>query len=313
MAQILDVNSLIYIENGNNGTGWYIIPAGNDIESPLENGIFVEVINSRLTYTDGLPVSGILDIYLIYTPEVVAVQRLLSPILTAIDTTQNSEGPVKILLTNDVTYSDYEFPTDQSDGSAQPLSKIFILNRDVPITSIDHSEHEQNTDHYSMSVFNVAITFQNRDGTIATWTINQAEAIHSSGENPAQTTHHSQFKIGTDGPILTAREFIAAYQEAAPYFDVDSYIFTIDENQEDVDFTQAVTASNALNLDVLSEYKLEGAPQEFSISSAGIISFDGDGLDHETAPEEGYGFKVVATAPNGLTATANVTVFVGDV
>ena len=53
MAQILDVNSLIYLENGEYGSGWYIIPAGLDIEDPGANGDLVviagEVDNGVIT------------------------------------------------------------------------------------------------------------------------------------------------------------------------------------------------------------------------------------------------------------------------
>ena len=48
MAQILDVNSLIYLENGKNGSGWYIIPAGLDIKDPEANGEFVEIAGDKL-------------------------------------------------------------------------------------------------------------------------------------------------------------------------------------------------------------------------------------------------------------------------
>lgn len=37
MAQIIAANSLIYIEDGNFGAGWYIIPPGFDIENANEN------------------------------------------------------------------------------------------------------------------------------------------------------------------------------------------------------------------------------------------------------------------------------------
>ena len=50
MAQILDVNSLIYLENGESGSGWYIIPAGFDIEDPAANGDFVEIAGAICTY-----------------------------------------------------------------------------------------------------------------------------------------------------------------------------------------------------------------------------------------------------------------------
>ena len=57
---------------------------------PIDNGIFVEIIGSKLTYTNGLPVQGILDIYLIYTPEVAHDPRLFDPIIATIDNTQYS-------------------------------------------------------------------------------------------------------------------------------------------------------------------------------------------------------------------------------
>ena len=53
MAQIIGANSLIYIEDGNFGAGWYIIPPGFDIENAPENGIAVEVKNGLLVHKFG--------------------------------------------------------------------------------------------------------------------------------------------------------------------------------------------------------------------------------------------------------------------
>ena len=313
MAQILDVNSLIYIENGRNGTGWYIIQAGDDIQNPLDNGIFVEIIGGKLTYTNGLPVQGILDIYLIYTPEVAHDPRLFDPIIATIDNTQYSNGPVKILLTNDVVFSDYEFPTAISGANGQLVSTLLVFNPDVAITDVGHSEDAEDGQFADITAFNVTITFQNQDGTTATWTINQAELSYQFGDNPVTTNQNVKFKVGADGQIYTAREFVANYQQAAPFFEDDAPIFTIDENDGDVEFADAITATNPLNLLIINQFHLEGAPAGFAISDAGIISYNGDGLDYETSPEEGYRFTVVATAPNGLTASVTVTVNVADI
>ena len=313
MAQILDVNSLIYLENGKDGSGWYIIPAGHDIEDLQSNGELVEIAGDRFVYQNGLPVSGSVDIVLIYTSDSFANRDVIDEVLIAVDNTQSSNNPVKILLTNEYQYTDYEFSTDLQHEDGEIVQRIFVINPDVAITNIDHSEDSATNPLISTTDFNISITLQNSDGTTGTWVINQAETSISFAGNPAQVSQNSQFQLGADGDILTARAFITAYEVAAPFFEADSYSFSIDENVDDFDFTQAVTAKSSLNLALVTDYQLEGAPAGFSISDAGIISYDGNGFDYETAPENGYAFSVIATAPNGKTATSTVTVFVNDV
>ena len=143
MAQILDVNSLIYLENGESGSGWYIIPAGFDIEDPSENGELVEIAGDKLFYESGLPVSGADDIYLIYTSDIFANKTLVDDILIAIDNTQSSNNPVRILLTNDYQYADREFSSSLKNEDHETIQYIFVVNPDVAIANIDHSEDSE--------------------------------------------------------------------------------------------------------------------------------------------------------------------------
>ena len=319
MAQILNVNALTYIENGKDGSGWYIIPPSFDIENASENGIAVKIENGYLTHNTGdkygLPYSTIDDIYLIYSSKVFSDERLLNPILASIDKTKITNGPVKILITNDHIIEDMTFNQNIPGADGQPVSTTLVINRDVGILNVTSSENNEDDEDgvYEITVFNVVITFQNTDGSTATWNIKQAESVHQHGDGPIYTNQNTNFRLGADGDFYNAREFIDAVKASAPYFDADSLLYTLDENVADFDFAQAVIARSSLDLTLINSYALEGAPDGFTISSAGILSYDGNGLDHETAPEGGYQFNVIATAPNGATTTGVITVQIGDV
>ena len=312
MAQIFEVNTLIYIEDGSSNDGWYIIPAGLDIDDPVTNGDFVEISGGRFVYSDGSQVPSTLGIYFLYRPEFVERSGFIPPIVEAIDRTQNSNGPVKILLTNNHKFEDYEFSANTTDSNGQRVSLLYVLEDDVPIKSIS-GEYNTLPDGTSVE-YNLSITFQNQDGTTAIWTVRQAELVTPDPNDPDSsiTTHYVKFQLGLDGDELIASELDANYGGPAPYFDADIYNLSIGENLQNHNFGLEIKAFNSDDLAPIANYSLEGAPAGFSISDAGIISYNGDGFDYEAAPVNGYVFSVIATAPNGKTATSTISLAVSD-
>ena len=297
---VFDVSSLIYIENGSNDTGWYIIPAGEDLNANDKTTIFVSLSSGEITLENGDPYTSNTDIYVHYTQNVDAVFRQA---IEAVHNQQTNNQPVIIFIKHNYVFEDFVIDAQLSDDNQNPILTHLIFAPEVVISDVTSQINQSDP-----AQLDIILTLQNSDGTQAEWRVNGAEIT-----NDNSTTNFAYFQIGTDGGRLTGREFVTAFETATASFAQENYGFQLAENILEYDFNEIVISATAFGARPFTNYQLEGAPEGLSISEDGVIIYNGEGFDYEATPPEGYSFTVTATAANGQTARSAIALHIQDV
>ena len=274
---VFDVSSLIYIENGLESDGWYIIPAGEDVTASDKLAYLVTISADNILLQNGHPLDSDDDIYIIYSA---ALGERVNQAVQAVHNQQVADRPVTLIITNEHDFTDRVIEGPLRDAHQNDIHRTFIFHSDVVIAQVSATENLNDNTSYD-----VTVSLQNSDGSLALWTFQGAESTQAD-----TTTQFMSFQIGLDGTVLAAREFVTAFETAPASFALDNYVLTLDENISQFDFTEMIVSSQLFGVRPFSNFQLEGAPAGFTISDDGLIRYEGDGFDLRTINHKAHIF-----------------------